>query len=119
MLDSDPVEAREHFRACMEHARRVDDGRVIAYAAFGLAYCATAANDSNAALLHGAADTLLDVFSERLEPTETTLRDRDLAHLRDVMRPEHFDAAYHEGRSLAQHDAIALAWSYLSNPPSA
>ena len=110
---------REQFRTCMEHARRVDDGRVIAYAAFGLAYCATAAKESNAAKLYGAADTLLDVYGERLESTETVLRGRDLAELREVMGPGKFDAAYHEGRALAPHDAIALAWSCLGTSPSA
>ena len=40
MLDADPILARTRFGECLANAMRIDDRRVIAYAAFGLAYCA-------------------------------------------------------------------------------
>lgn len=117
MLDSDHIAARERFRDCMGHARRVDDGRVVAYATFGLAYCATAAGESDAAKLHGAADGLLEFYGEKLEPTEMLLREHDHLLLSQALGSEVFNSTYTEGRELAPDDAIAFACRYLMRAP--
>ena len=109
MLDADHLLARERFHECMNHARRVDDGRVIAYAAFGLAFCATATGDSDAAKLHGAADALLELYGERLELAETALREEDHANLRRILGDVGFTSAYDSGKRLPPRDAVEFA----------
>jgi len=108
-LNSDNQLARTRFVESLACGRRVEDGNSMAYALLGVAFCATATGDPDAAKLHGAADALLADCDQGLESPEAELREQDHAHLRLELGDDTFDDLYNSGWALPRTSAIALA----------
>ena len=102
--------AEAFFAESLDQARRV---RVIAGTAYALIGLAMAGNDgaqpSRSARLHGAADQVLKVLGETLEPLEGGLRDLDCQRLRSAMGAEAFEAEYAAGKALTAEEILVLA----------
>ena len=81
--DSDPDGARSSFQAALQISRRHGDRHGIAYAALGLACLAADAADwHRAALLHGAAQAVLDQTGQPWEELEARYRQDSLHQVR-------------------------------------
>jgi tetratricopeptide (TPR) repeat protein len=102
--------AEAFFAESLDQARRV---RVIAGTAYALIGLAMAGNDGaqpgRSARLHGAADQVLNVLGETIEPLEGRLRDLDCQRLRSAMGAEAFDAEYAAGKALTPEETLVLA----------
>lgn len=101
--------AEAMFAESLDLARRARMKASTAYALIGLAMVGSKAEMSRSARLHGAADEILSVLGESVEPLEGGLRDLDCQRLRSAMGTEAFDAAYAAGRSMGAEEIIALA----------
>ena len=104
--------AREFFQDALTAARRVDDPGSVAYAALGLAFCATASGDAQAPVLHGAADALLESQGGTWEEPEIGLRHRDHQRLHDELGAAAFNYGYSTGRHLPAPAAVGVALDY-------
>jgi tetratricopeptide (TPR) repeat protein len=91
-------------------ARRIGWQSTVAYNMLALALQASAtAQDERAAVIHGAADALFEQRGEVPNSSNLDMRQRDHAHLRDVMGAPSFDAAYAKGRKLTTAEAVDAA----------
>ena len=102
--------AEAFFAESLDQARRVRVIAGTAYALIGLAMAGNGgAQPSRSARLHGAADQVLKVLGETLEPLEGGLRDRDCQRLRSAMGAEAFEAEYAAGKALTAEEILVLA----------
>jgi predicted ATPase len=109
MLQGDLVEANKDIRGALSIASRTGAQHWITYSLLGLAFCASFIDeDHRAAVLHGAADAILERIGEAHEQIGIDFRAHDHSRLRGVMG-EDFEAAYDSGRCLTQSEAVALA----------
>jgi predicted ATPase/class 3 adenylate cyclase/DNA-binding CsgD family transcriptional regulator len=110
LIDSDPRTARRHFLDSLHAARTTGVQSYVPGALLGLALAAGADSDPTiAATLHGIADEHYERAGRGFEAIEAGLRDRDHAQLRATLGDAVFEAAYRQGHTLSQADAIALA----------
>jgi hypothetical protein len=95
------------------HANTVGARTQVALAIFGLALCSTVEGDAlRSVSLHGAAQGILELNGEVLEPLEARMAEEDLNRLKDRIEPKAFATAFEHGRQLTAQGAIALAlWS--------
>jgi len=102
--------AEAFFAESLDQARRVRVIAGTAYALIGLAMAGNGgAQPSRSARLHGAADQVLKVLGETLEPLEGGLRDLDCQRLRSAMGAEAFEAEYAAGKALTAEEILVLA----------
>ena len=100
-------EAQVHFVESLALARRSGSHNDAACALLGLALAAPEPRD--AAMLHGAADTILEENDVALDPFETEYRTADHARLRALLGDTTFDESYERGRAMPRAQAINLA----------
>ena len=102
--------AEAFFAESLDQARRVRVMAGTAYALIGLAMASDGgAQPGRSARLHGAADRVLKVLGETLEPLEGGLRDLDCQRLRSAMGAEAFEAEYAAGKALTAEEIVVLA----------
>ena len=102
--------AEAFFAESLDQARRVRVIAGTAYALIGLAMASNGgAQPGRSARLHGAADQVLKVLGETLEPLEGRLRDLDCQRLRSAMGAEAFEAEYAAGKALTAEEILVLA----------
>jgi non-specific serine/threonine protein kinase len=102
--------AEAFFAESLDQARRVRVMAGTAYALIGLAMAGDGgAQPGRSARLHGAADQVLKVLGETLEPLEGGLRDLDCQRLRSAMGAEAFEAEYAAGKALTAEEILVLA----------
>jgi DNA-binding CsgD family transcriptional regulator len=118
LVDADPRNARRHFTGSLDTARITGVKSYVHAALLGLALAAGADGDPTvAATLHGVADEQYEQAGRALEDMEAGLRARDHARLRVTLGDAAFEAAYRNGRTLSQADAIALATVTVTAEP--
>jgi len=112
-LEGDHLVARSSFTDALIHANTVGARTQVALAIFGLALCSTVEGDAlRSVSLHGAAQGILELNGEVLEPLEARMAEEDLNRLKDRIEPKAFATAFEHGRQLTAQGAIALAlWS--------
>jgi predicted ATPase/class 3 adenylate cyclase len=102
--------AEAFFAESLDQARRVGVIAGTAYALIGLAMAGNGgAQPGRSARLHGAADQVLKVLGETLEPLEGRLRDLDCQRLRSALGAEAFKAEYAAGKALTAEAILVLA----------
>jgi class 3 adenylate cyclase len=109
--------ARSMFEARLRMSRRRGEERGIAYAGLGLACLAADLDDwHRAAMLHGAAQVVLDRTGEPWpEPCARYRRD-SLAGVRAHLGDEQADRAYAKGTTLSTDEAFHLALAQPDRP---
>jgi predicted ATPase/class 3 adenylate cyclase/DNA-binding CsgD family transcriptional regulator/Tfp pilus assembly protein PilF len=118
LVDGDPRTARRHFLESLHTARITGVKSYVHGALLGLALAAGADGDpAIAATLHGIADEHYEQAGRGFEAIEAGLRDRDHARLRARLGDATFEAAYRQGRTLSQADAITLATTVAEPDP--
>jgi hypothetical protein len=109
-LEGDPDGARSMFEAALRIIRRNGDLPGLAYACSGVAYLAADLGDwHRAAVLHGAAQALLDRTGQEWEPGEARLRQDSVDQVRAHLGQEQFDRAYSHGTTLSLEHALDVA----------
>ena len=99
-------------------ARRVNDHGLFPYLVLEFALCATAVGEfGRAAILHGAADVLMDGLDESFEPLESTLHAQDHACLRERIGDDAFDRAYDSGKALTDKAILDFAIRQNADEP--
>jgi predicted ATPase/class 3 adenylate cyclase len=110
MLQGDLAEANGDIKAALRVAKRTGAQHWVTYSLLGLAFCASFSSENHrAAVLHGAADAVLEQIGEAYEQIGADFRTHDHGRLREVMGEADFEIAYATGRSLAPSEAMALA----------
>jgi len=108
--DSDPDGARSSFQAALQISRRHGDRHGIAYAALGLACLAADAADwHRAALLHGAAQAVLDRTGQAWQELEARYRQDSLHQVRAHLGQEQSEQDHARGMALSFDQALDLA----------
>jgi predicted ATPase/class 3 adenylate cyclase len=109
-LNSSLSAAEALFAESLDLAARMRMTASTAYALIGLAIADNGGSrPGRSARLHGAADQVLAVLGETLEPLEKGLCDLDRRRLRSAMGTEAFEAEYATGTSLTADEVLALA----------
>ena len=109
--------ARSTFEDVVRIARRTGDKSNLAYAIEGLARLATDLKDwHRAALLHGAAQALLDKLGAAWEPIAARPRQESLGQIRQALGGEQLHRAYTRGMALSFDQAIDLALGGVPPP---
>ncbi len=108
-LEGSTAEAASNFSLCLRGAWRCGQiRRVFSNAACGLACCATREADAEkAAALHGVSQTSLDAYGGNWDPVEQSIRDPDIAHLRQALGAS-FERWYESGRRMDRDEALAF-----------
>jgi len=102
--------ARSRFSEALRTSRRIGANRGMAGAIDGLACLATDAGDwHRAAMLHGAAQALLDRTGVQLEPLDDRYRQESLGQARAAIGDEELQRAYARGLALSLDQVIELA----------
>jgi non-specific serine/threonine protein kinase len=102
--------ARSGFEEALRTGRRIGRKRGMATAINGLASLATDLGDwHRAAMLHGAAQALLDKTGAPWEPPAARRRQESLDHIRQALGGEQLQRAYTRGMALGFDQAIDLA----------
>jgi predicted ATPase/transcriptional regulator with XRE-family HTH domain len=102
--------ARSRFCEALRTSRRIGANRGMAGAIDGLASLATDAGDwHRAAMLHGAAQALLDRTGVQLEPLDDRYRQESLGQARAAIGDEQVQRAYARGMALGLDQVIELA----------
>jgi predicted ATPase/class 3 adenylate cyclase len=119
IVQGDFDDAQRLYTDALRVAGQTDDAGSILYGLLGLALCAVArgGDDRRAAMLHGAAQALLERLGQGFEAVEARLRDDNLVDLRQRMGAGAFEQAYGAGQQLSTGDAVDLAWSAGSGLP--
>jgi len=108
--DNDADGARSSFEAALRMSRRNGDRFGIAYTCLGLACLAADAGDwHRAAVLHGAAQTLLGPTGQSWEEPEAHYRLDSLDQVRAQLGQEQFERAHADGMTLSSDAALDLA----------
>jgi len=109
--------ARSTYEDVVRIARRTGDKSNLAYAIEGLARLATDLKDwHRAALLHGAAQALLDKLGAAWEPIAARPRQESLGQIRQALGGEQLHRAYTRGMALSFDQAIDLALGGVPPP---
>jgi tetratricopeptide (TPR) repeat protein len=109
-MSADARRAAQLFRESLLKAQEAGDRHVVAAALTGLAEVAAAEGAArHAARLVGAAETIQASLPGRLPPTELAWQERCGAAIRAQLGDGAWDAAWNEGRSLAEGEAASLA----------
>lgn len=109
-LEGDHRVARSSFTDALTHANRFGARTQVALAIFGLALCTTVDGDPlRSTSLHGAAQRLLELNGEVLEPLEARMAEEDFCRLKGQIGVEAFTTAFENGHRLTAQDAIVLA----------
>jgi predicted ATPase/class 3 adenylate cyclase len=107
--DNDPGAARSSFEEALRISRRNGAHSGIAYASLGLAcLAADAGHWQRGAMLHGAAQALLDQTGQPWEELEARYRQDSLGQVRAHLGQQ-FDQAYANGMAHSLDDALDLA----------
>jgi predicted ATPase/class 3 adenylate cyclase len=115
--DSDPDGARARFKAALRRSRRDGDRTIMAYASLGLACLAADTADwHRAAVLHGAAQALLDRTGQPWEELEAKYRRDNLDQVRAHLGQDQFEHALARGLALSFDEALDLASEKPSQP---
>ena len=110
--EGDPEAARSAFGAGLRISRRNGDNWGMAYAILGLACLAGDAGDwDRAAVLHGAAQALLDRTGNPWQGVEARNRRDSLAQVRAHLGGEQLERACAQGMTLSLDQALDLALS--------
>ena len=110
--EGDPEAARSAFGAGLRISRRNGDNWGMAYAILGLACLAGDAGDwDRAAVLHGAAQALLDRTGNPWQGVEARNRRDSLAQVRAHLGGEQSERACAQGMTLSLDQALDLALS--------
>jgi predicted ATPase/DNA-binding SARP family transcriptional activator len=108
-LGGDTAAAGPAFAEALGSARQTGQRSLVAYAMLGIAVTAAGPGwQSQAAMLHGAADALFEELREAPEHLEARLREQSLAVLRAQLG-DRFDQEYAAGRGLVTPEAVAVA----------
>jgi predicted ATPase/DNA-binding SARP family transcriptional activator len=107
--EGDTAEAADNFSLCIRGARRCGQiRRVFSNVACGLACCATRDGDAErAAALHGVSQASLDAYGGSWDPIEQSIRDTDIAQLREALGKS-FERWYESGRRMGRDEALAF-----------
>ncbi len=104
--------ARSRFEEALRTSRRIGSNRGMASAIDGLASLATDLGDwHRAAVLHGAAQALLDQTGVQLEPLDARYRQESLGQACAALGDEQAQQAYARGMTLSLDQVIDLALS--------
>ena len=107
--DNNPDGARSSFGTALRISRRNGDRPSIAIASLGLACLTADAGDwHQAAVLHGAAQALLDPTGLPWEELETRYRQDSLDQVRAHLGQEQFEQALAQGMALSFDQALDL-----------
>jgi len=111
LLEGDPKRAQSLALDVLRASRLAGIFVQIPYSVLALACCASQLGvPQHAAVLHGGADALIAVLGEDWEPLEATIRERDLASVRDVLGDE-FEPLYAQGLAMPGDEITRLAMS--------
>jgi predicted ATPase/class 3 adenylate cyclase len=111
--------ARSKLQEAVRIGRRVGDKRNMAEAILGLACLAGDLGDWNrVAVLHGAAQALLDQTGVPWDSADVRDRQESLDQARAALGDERFQRAYAHGTALSSDQAISLALDEIPIPPS-
>jgi predicted ATPase/class 3 adenylate cyclase len=111
-LEGDLGGAQSMFEAALRIIRRNGDLPGLAYTCSSMAYLAADLGDwHRAAVLHGAAQALLDRTGQEWEPSEARLRYDSLDQVRAHLGQEQFDRVYAHGTTLSLEQALDLAFA--------
>jgi predicted ATPase/class 3 adenylate cyclase len=109
--ENDPAASRAMFEAVLRIARRTGQRYVLAYAGLGLACLAADLGDwHRAAVLHGAAQALLDRIGDRWQEPEDDYRRDNVSQIRAQLGDDGFELAFAEGMTLGFDDAVDVAF---------
>jgi tetratricopeptide (TPR) repeat protein len=107
--DHDPDGARSSFQTALRRDRRRGNHSGMAYGSLGLACLAADTGEwQRAAVLHGAAQALLDLTGQRWEELEARYRQDSLHHVRAHLGQEQFERAHARGTTLSPDEALDL-----------
>ena len=108
--EHDLERAQSRFGEALWTSRRIGSNRGMAGAIDGLASLATDLGDwHRAAVLHGAAQALLDQTGVQLEPLDDRYRQESLGQARAAVGDEQVERAYAHGMALSLGHVIDLA----------
>jgi tetratricopeptide (TPR) repeat protein len=111
LLEGDATAAEPHCREALRLSVRMGHWLDIRYPLLGLAVCASEFGDlERAALLHGAADSMVAAQGAPFDPAEAGLRDRDVSALRAKMGAAAFERSYARGQEMRRVDALDFAF---------
>jgi predicted ATPase/class 3 adenylate cyclase len=109
--DHDPGGARSSFQAALRVSRRHGDRYGIAYASLGLACLAADAADwHRAAVLHGAAQAVLDPTGQPWQELEARYRQDSLDQVHAHLGQQQSERAHAIGMALSSGEALDLAF---------
>jgi len=107
--EGDPDGARSMFERGMRISRRDGERHGVAYASLGLACLAADRADwERAALLHGAAQALLEVTGEPWQDPELRYREQSAGAVRAAMGEDRFERRYAQGTAMSVPDVLDL-----------
>jgi len=108
--DGDPDGARSSFNTALRIDRRRGERFGIAYETLGLGCLAADAGSwHRAAVLHGAAQAILDAMGQPWEELEANYRRESLDQVRAQLGQQQFKRAYAQGMALSSDEAFELA----------
>lgn len=108
--EGDVDSAGSTFEEALRLSQRVGDRSGIAYANLGLACLASDRGDwQRSAVLHGAAQALLDKAGEAWQSPESRYRAGSIDEVRSQFSDDAFEVAYTEGKGLSLRDAVNFA----------
>jgi hypothetical protein len=113
--DNAPDGARSSFQAALGMSRHNGDRSGTAYASLGLACLdADVGEWHRAAMLHGAAQALLDPTGQPWQDLEARYRRESLGQLRAHLGQEQLERALAQGMALSFDQTLDLAWGRTS-----
>lgn len=112
LLEGHPEVGRSQFRDALRQYVRLGSFGWVQYALLGIAVSWGAADElERSAVLHGAADAMIESQGFPWESVEAGVREKAIATLRQRMEVSAFEDAYSRGRGMPDLVAIALALS--------
>ena len=106
-MEHNDGQARTYFERALALARRTGDQIIMVESLLGCAMTEPVPADS--AMLHGAADALLDHLGSQFAPTDARARETDHGRLRALLGDETFAEHYAHGRTMSRAQIIAVA----------
>jgi predicted ATPase/class 3 adenylate cyclase len=117
--EGDPEGARSMFEAALRVNRRNGNNWAMAYDIYGLACLAGDAGDWDlAAVLHGAAQALLDRTGVAWSKSDARDRQNSLGQARAHLGDEQMERAYAQGTALSLEQALELSLPKAAQPDS-
>lgn len=97
VLEGNPEESASQFRRALQQLARLGENVQVPYALLGLAVSRGEGEDlERLAVLHGAADALVESRSTPWQLVEATVREKSMMTLRQEMGEGAFDDAFPE-----------------------